>query len=258
MRTSVLATVLMDERHTVDYIAQCLKKTTDEWKISEQILAVVHDGAANIKEVGKVNEWTDIGCAAHKLHLVVSAALGIDKVTNTPVSKCVAACSRLVGHFSHSALATSELMKRQKAMDGNKAPTKLIQFCKTRWNSVYDMFQRVVELRWPVTAVLSDRNIVKLTDAKTLDMRDEHWTLMEELLPILQPLQIATALFSAEESTSASTVYPTIMKLITHELAVKDDDSTAVRTFKVCKFESYRPTCRVMLLMMMMMTTMTN
>ena len=33
MRTSVLATVLMDERHTVDYIAQCLKKTTDEWKI---------------------------------------------------------------------------------------------------------------------------------------------------------------------------------------------------------------------------------
>jgi len=58
----------------------------------------------------------------------------------------------------------SELTKWQKAMDANKTTMKLIQYCKTRWNSVYDMFQPVVELHWPMTltAVLSDRNIVKL------------------------------------------------------------------------------------------------
>ena len=228
----MLATVLMDERHTNDYIAQ----TTDEWNISDQIPVVVHDGAANIKEVDQVNEWTDIGCAAHKLQLIVSAALAIDKVSNTPVSKCVAACTQLVGHFLHSALGTSELMKRQKTMDANKTPVKITQYCKTRWNSIYDMFQHVVELRWPVTAVLSDHNIVKLKDARTPDMTDEHWMQTEELLPILKPLQIVTALLSAEESPSASTVYPTIIKLMMHELAVKDDDSPADRTFKVCKF----------------------
>jgi len=43
---------------------------------------------------------------------------------------------------------------------------------------------------WPVVAVLSDRSFVKAADAKTLDMRDEHWQLMEDLLPILQPLQV--------------------------------------------------------------------
>ena len=58
----------------------------------------------------------------------------------------------------------SELTKWQKAMDANKTTMKLIQYCKTRSNSVYDMFQRVVELHRPMTltAVLSDRNIVKL------------------------------------------------------------------------------------------------
>ena len=234
MRTLVLATVIMDECHTAEYISQCLTKTTNEWTITDQVMAVVHDGASNIKEVGQRNTWKDVGCAAHKLHLVVSAALGIDKVTNTPISKCVAACSRLVGHFSHSALATSELMKRQRAMEADKTPRKLIQFCKKRWNSVFDMFQRLFKLRWPVTAVLSDRNVVKLSDARTLDMCDEHWQLLEEVLPILRPLEIATSLFSAEETPSAATVYPTVWKLLTHDMAVTEDDSQSVISFKVC------------------------
>jgi len=225
----------MGERTTSDYISQCLKKTMDEWNISDQILAVVHDGASNVKEIVKSNNWQDIGCAVHKLHHVVSAALGIDKVSNTPVSKCVAAGSRLVGHFSHSALATSELAKRQKAMNAEKPPLKLIQYCKTRWNSVYDTFERLVALCWHVTAVLSDRSLVKLADAKTLDMTDEHWSLMEELLPVLQPpLQVATALFSAADMLSASTVFPTVVKLQGKVLAATDDDSPSTRSFKVC------------------------
>jgi len=35
---------------------------------------------------------------------------------------------------------------------------------------------------------LADRNVVKLSDAKTLELKDEHWHLMSDLLPVLQPL----------------------------------------------------------------------
>ena len=35
---------------------------------------------------------------------------------------------------------------------------------------------------------LADRNAVKLSDAKTLELKDEHWHLMSDLLPVLQPL----------------------------------------------------------------------
>jgi len=81
---------------------------------------------------------------------------------------------------------------------------------------------------------MSDRNVVKLSDAKTLDMRDEHWQLIEDLLPVLRPLEIATSLFSAEETPSAAAVYPTVWKLVTHDMAVTEDDSSGVISFKVC------------------------
>jgi len=35
---------------------------------------------------------------------------------------------------------------------------------------------------------LADRNVVKPSDAKTLELKDEHWQLMSDLLPVLQPL----------------------------------------------------------------------
>ena len=44
-------------------------------------------------------------------------------------------------------------------------------FSKTRWNSVCDMFERLMEQRWAVTAVLSDRTVTKIQNARTLDER---------------------------------------------------------------------------------------
>ena len=233
LKTPVLATFPMEEKHTGAYIAQSLISTCNDWDITKQVLAVVHDGAANMKEAGNSNGWLDVGCAAHKLHLVVTSAMRIDKTANTAISRCVGAASRLVGHFSHSPTATNELLKRQRAMDSSQEPRKLIQHVKTRWNSVCDMFARLLDLRWPVVACLSDRTITKLSDAKTLDMKEEHWELMSELLPLLKKLQMCTALFSVEKAPSAATVYPTLWKLVNTTLSVGKDDPTAVVTFKV-------------------------
>ena len=232
MRTPVLATTHMTERHTQAVIADHLAEIASHWEISEKISACVHDGAANVKDAGARNDWHDINCAAHKLQLCINSSMGIDKVTNHPISKCVAAASRLVGHFGHSPMATGELTKRQHSMFPDKQPLKLIQCCKTRWNSIYDMFARLVALRWPVCAVLSDRNVVKQSDAKALEMRDEHWQLMEELLSVLQPLQIATSVMSSETSPSASTLYPLLWGLLDDHLAMKDGDPTNVANFK--------------------------
>jgi len=222
----------MEEKHTSAYITQSLKSTCDDWGISAQVLAVVHDGAANIKDTGSGNCWLDVGCSTHKLHLVVTSAMGIDKTSNSTISRCVGAASRLVGHFHHSPTATTELLKRHRAMDSSQDLRKLVQHVKTRWNSVCDMFARLLELRWPVVACLSDRAVTKLSDAKTLDLKDEQWELMTELLPILQKLQMCTALFSAEKSPSAATVYPTLWKLITTTLTASNDDSSVTASFK--------------------------
>jgi len=147
MKTPILATILMNECHTQAVISESLGSVADQWSIKNKVVALVHDGASNVKEVGNLNGWYDVHCAAHKLQLCINYAVGTHAVTNHPISKCVSAASRLVGHFSHSPMAVGELMKRQVSMDKDKIPLKLIQYCKTRWNSIYDMFERLSQLR---------------------------------------------------------------------------------------------------------------
>jgi len=108
----------------------------------------------------------------------------------------------------------------QVSMNPDTAAKKLLQQCKNRWTSIYSMFEfdRLVEVRWPVCAVLSDHNIVKAADDRTLQLKDEHRQMMADMLPVLKSLQIATSVMSAEQ--------------VDDHLKVDADDSTTVSTFK--------------------------
>ena len=86
-----------------------------------------------------------------------------------------------------------------------------------RWNFVYDMFEWLHHLHWPIAAVLGDKNVVTPSNAKTLDM-SENWQIMVDMLPVFQPLKIVTSLLSADQSVSI--VYPTIWKLVNVNLAL--------------------------------------
>lgn len=82
------------------------------------------------------------------------------------------------------------------------ATHRLTQSCKTRWNSVCEMFDRLVEQQWAVVAVLSDRTVTKLQDARILELKDEYWQLMEDTQPVLSALKCATTVMSAEKDVS--------------------------------------------------------
>jgi len=74
--------------------------------------------------------------------------------------------------------------------------------------------------------------VAKLSDAKTLDLTDEQWSLMEDMLPALQPLRFLTALFSQAHEPSASIVYLSLWKLVFEDMAAKPDDLTILASFK--------------------------
>ena len=90
----------------------------------------MHDGASNVKEAGARNNWIDVHCAAHMLHLCVTAAMGTNKVTTKPIAWCVGAASHLVAHFQHSPLASNQIVQSQREMQPTETPNKLIQHCK--------------------------------------------------------------------------------------------------------------------------------
>ena len=94
------------------------------------------------------------------------------------------------------------------------------------------MFDRLVEQRWAVAAVLSDRTVTKLQDARILELKDEHWRLMEEMQPVLRALKCATTVMSAEKDVSISNTYPITFGLINAHLMRKEGDGPKVIEFK--------------------------
>ena len=163
--------------------------------------------------------WISVACFAHindgfalYLYLVILAA------------------SKLVSHFNHSTAATNALQKKQEQM--GLATHRLIQSCKTRWNSVCEMLDRLVEQRWTVAAVLSDRTVTKLQDARILELKDECWQMMADTQPVLSALKCAITVMSAEKDVSISNTYPVTFGLINIHLMCSEEDGPRLIEFK--------------------------
>lgn len=121
--------------------------------------------------------WCSLRRAAHCLQLCVNA--GLSAVCT--VERMVGAAKKLVTHFRHSVVASEALKHRQSQMGVDEK--KLVQCCVTRWSSCYSMLSRLLEMRWPVSAVLSDESVTKRSD-RYLDLKSDQWSLAEEIVKI--------------------------------------------------------------------------
>ncbi|KAK5883122.1 hypothetical protein CesoFtcFv8_019485 [Champsocephalus esox] len=94
------------------------------------------------------------------------------------------------------------------------------------------MFDRLLEQRWAVAAVLSDRSVTTLSDARTLDLADDSWIVMEEMLPVLRSLKCTTTALCGESGVSSSMIYPVTATLLTKHLPVAPGESKKVAEYK--------------------------
>ena len=228
LQSYVLATSAFPERHTAAEIAHKLVDITDDYKITSKVSHVVHDQGANMVAAMKILEvdkgWTSLRCTAHCLQLCVNAGLSAD----SKIEHMVAAAKKLVGHFKHS-IVTSEALKQRQAQMGIEEK-KLIQSCVTRWSSCYEMLTRLLEMRWPVSAVLGNETVTKRSDWY-LDLKSEQWALAEEVCKVLEPSKVATTYLQYEHNASISCVLPIIHGL-DRGLQPSLEDSPVLKTFK--------------------------
>ncbi len=223
----VLETKHFPERHTGQGIADKIDEIATAFAVDEKVSAIVHDQAANmelsLQILNSSKGWESLRCNAHCLQLCLKAGL-----SSNGISRLLGAGRKLVTHFRHSVVATEELKRRQAQMEtGNK---KLIQDCATRWNSSFYMLERLVEMRWPISAVLSDESVTKRSD-RSLDLRSEQWTLAVELVKVLSPFEVATTFFSYEQNSSLSCILPVIFGLV-ESLKESSEDCRAIHEFK--------------------------
>lgn len=91
--------------------------------------------------------------------------------------------------------------------------TTLYQSCKTRWNSVYLMLERLYLNRCAVFNVLTDKNIKNRSIAEKLEIKETEWTLIDSLIKVLKPIHITTTVLCAEKHSPISMIRPIIKKL---------------------------------------------
>ena len=113
MLSCVLQTKAFPERHTGQNIADCLEDIVKSFGIATtKVVDVVHDTCANAELAGELLaqsfNWANVQCAAHKLQLAVNEGLNLSNI-----DRAITAAQKLVGHFKHSALATTQLKIRK-------------------------------------------------------------------------------------------------------------------------------------------------
>ncbi|XP_065152040.1 zinc finger BED domain-containing protein 4-like [Paramisgurnus dabryanus] len=161
-----------------------------------------------------------VPCFAHTLNLIVKKALDQTPVINEIRQKA----RKIVGLFRSSCKAKDKLVEMQGLM--GRPTLKLIQEVDTRWNSTFDMLQRLYDQREPVAAALSNLN----NDTAPLTSID--YDIIQQSLSVLQPFKFATTEMSEEKRVSASKLIP-LYRMLQHKLAQKKGNATQESTIQL-------------------------
>uniref|UniRef100_UPI003AAC2FE3 zinc finger BED domain-containing protein 4-like n=1 Tax=Centroberyx gerrardi TaxID=166262 RepID=UPI003AAC2FE3 len=233
--SAVLQTHRISDGHTTtDSFTERLLDTVETWGIAGKVTACVHNNTQSILPVHACSRvtWNSVNCFASTLQLAVNDGLSDDLLS------VVVAAGKLVKHFNHNSLASKALELKQAQM--LLPQHKLIQSSKARWDTICDMFERLLEQRWAIKAVLSDRMVTNRQEALTLEIEDDYWQIIENFTPVLATLKWATTVMSAETEVSISNIYPITFSLLQTHLVAKEHDVEQVSEFKFKVRESLR------------------
>ncbi|GBP03134.1 Zinc finger BED domain-containing protein 1 [Eumeta japonica] len=168
-----LDTLEMLENHTATNTYNYLVKALNNWNLYEKVIAVVHDNARYIVAAIRDNWKSDddiemsVRCSCHSLQCSVETAL-----KECHLKDCLQKVSAIVGHFKHSNKATTALENAQKKI--NLPIHRLISHSPTRWNSAYEMVERLVEQRDAVEKQQDDdtENIILIKETLEEELKN--------------------------------------------------------------------------------------
>lgn len=191
LKTYLLSCFKYSEAHTSENLKSELLRVTTEWGLQNKIAACTSDNAPNITGAIGLCKWRHIGCFAHSLNLAVQHSLKEIQETTDKIKG-------IVGHFKRSSQAAQKLELRQEQL-GYSPTLKVIQDVITRWNSTYEMFERILHLKNPLMSALVDTNYDVYISAS-------EWQVIENACDILKRFKEITTEISCEKTVSISKV----------------------------------------------------
>ena len=181
------------ERHTAENLKTELLKVVNDWAISNKIVAVVTDNAANIQAAVRLAGFEHVSCFAHSLNLVVQNALK----TTDPLKVKV---KHIVEYFHRRTVASEKLESLQLQMRPDNSPLKLKNDVVTRWNSTFYMCNRLCELQEPLEAAIA------VLHNPVVSLSADERVILKEVSSALKPFDAVTSEVSAKKSVTISKV----------------------------------------------------
>ncbi|KAK2579106.1 hypothetical protein KPH14_000884 [Odynerus spinipes] len=105
-----------------------------------------------------------------------------DAIKNTGAFDCL--CRKyheIVSFFNRSTLMRSKILKVSETHCAEETPLQVIQDVNTRWNSQYDMMKRLMEIRIPLSIVLSEPGMPDNITSREWDALDNYIKVLEVL-----------------------------------------------------------------------------
>ncbi|KAK0390222.1 hypothetical protein QR680_019409 [Steinernema hermaphroditum] len=192
-------------KHTAVNLSSLVAENLKSLEISlSDVVRITCDGAANMSAMCDTLGVASIHCFCHNVHLIVKSALERCVRADELVKKA----TDIVASFRRSNCQTAALEdienvidKEVHGPDSNFTPTLLKTACPTRWNSVTECVESVVEkeealLRYAKSA--SNRRSVQASSISQLSPVD--FEDLRHIMNTLKPLEHATNLASGSEA----------------------------------------------------------
>lgn len=207
LKSHCLAVAELKERHTAQYISDILGKILSDWQIdNSKIVTVVTDNGANVvaavnKTFGKSRHTP---CFAHTINLVTTHTVG-----QQYIKPIISKVKEIVKWVKNSVINSDQLRKKQAEAGVPEGKFKtLILDVATRWNSVFFMIRRFIEMVSFLSPILlNDITAPSMPTAIEMDI-------LRQLLELLQPLEFVTKESSGENYITISKVIPMISCLL--------------------------------------------
>ncbi|GES92498.1 zinc finger BED domain-containing protein 1-like [Rhizophagus clarus] len=231
----MLAYQYMEYPHTSQNIARTIMNLIFEWGLEKKFICITTDNGSNMVAASRLLPNTfRIPCAARTLNLVVNKGL-------IPVEILIARAKRLINFFMSpkqnerlKAIQTCHLNGTEDFSENHKY-LRTIQDMKTRWNSSYLAWERLLKLHHAINILIATMSTESESDTDTkkdlkrlkeIMLSDDEWKLMKQLTKILQPFYDATKLLGGEKYATASFMYYVVatlqIKVIPKEVEVVD------------------------------------
>lgn len=193
LKSHILDCYCYSDSHTALNLCSEIKKIAEKWGIQNKIVAIVSDNAANVKAAVKLTGYKQISCFAHTLNLIVEQGLKKIKDVQTSVKG-------IIEFFKRSPQASEKL--RQMQVQLNLPQLHVKQDVKTRWNSTFDMFTRVIEIKDSLIATIA----LHYPKAQLTNLTNDDINLLTKCCEILRVFKDVTEEMSSEKFITVSKI----------------------------------------------------